>query len=374
MVIIWSCSSDKKNSIIYGKIDNASGKTIILEVLSPGNTKQIAAVTIDKNGDFKISCDSLSNSFHRLKIDDKNIIYLKINNGEKIEIIADYPDIQRNYSITGSDDCVLLKEMNARLIKSSDRLSELKDSVNKYKLIPDYNIDSLWEKTNEEARALYDSDKNYLIDFVKKNHTSAVIYMALYQYIGISPILMIENDLEIFEYVLEELQKYHPELEQASLLESEISKYKLLMKQRTNDYISLKPGMQAPDFILPNINSNNISLSSFKGKKTILCFWSSWSKTSVNSIKKLIPYINNSNISIILISLDTKAESWKASINNNQFDSFVNLCDLKTWESPVIKIYGIKLLPTFIFINAVGEIDVITEDPAEFLNLISNTN
>ncbi|MDD3859151.1 MAG: DUF4369 domain-containing protein, partial [Bacteroidales bacterium] len=193
MVLICSCNSDKNNSIIYGKINNASGKTVILEVLSPGNTKQISSVTIDKDGSFKISCDSLSNCFLRLKIDDKNFIYLKINNGERIEINADYPNIQRNYSITGSDDCILLKEMNVRLLKSSDRLSELKDSVNKCKLIPGYNIDSLWQITNEEARALYESDKNYLIEFIKKNHKSAVIYMALYQYIGISPILMIDN-------------------------------------------------------------------------------------------------------------------------------------------------------------------------------------
>ncbi|MDD3861267.1 MAG: thioredoxin-like domain-containing protein, partial [Bacteroidales bacterium] len=224
-------------------------------------------------------------------------------------------------------------------------------------------------------RALYESDKNYLIEFIKKNHKSAVIYMALYQYIGISPILMIDNDLEIFEYVLGELQKYHPKLEQTSLLESEISKHKLLIKQRTNDYISLKPGMQAPDFILPDINSNNISLSTYKGTKVVICFWSSWSKTSVNSVKKLMSTIaNNSDISLILISLDTKAESWKSSIQNNELDSYVNLCDFKTWESPVIKIYGIKMLPTFVIINNSGEIEIISEDFSEILNSINNTN
>ena len=79
--------------------------------------------------------------------------------------------------------------MNLRLIKSSDILNELKNKVNESALIPDYNTDSLWEVTNETARELYKSDKEFLTDFIKKNNKSAVIYMALYQYIGPSPIL-----------------------------------------------------------------------------------------------------------------------------------------------------------------------------------------
>lgn len=374
MVIINSCNSDKNRSTIYGKINNASGKTVILEVLSPGNTKQVASVAIEKDGSFKINCDSISNSFHRLKIDDNNIIYLKINNGEKIEINADYPDISRNYTVKGSDDCILLKNMNERLLKSSDRLNELKVAIENAKLLPDYNLDSLWQKTNEEARALFDSDKEYLIDFIKTNHKSPVIYMALYQYIGISPILMIENDLEIFEKVLVELKKYHPTLEQTALLESEISKYKLLLKQRTNDYVSLKPGMPAPDFVLPDINTKKMSLLSFKSTKIILCFWASWSKVSIKSAVKLVSEINNPKISIIFISLDTQAESWKAAVKNNQIDKHTNLCDLRTWESPVIKIYGIKTLPTLILIDTVGNIENITEDIDGLLKYLENNN
>jgi len=374
MVLFWSCCPKKNKSIIYGEIKHAEGKNITLEVLSPGNIKTVKTVTIEKDGSFEITCDSINNSFHRLKIDDQNIIYLRINEGDKIEINADYPEISRNYTVRGSDDCALLLQMNKRLLSSSDRLNELKENVNKYKLIPDYNIDSLWKNTNEEARALYDSDKKYLIDLIKANPKSPVIYMALYQYIGISPILMIENDLEIFEYVLKELKANNPQLEQTALLESEISKYKLLLTQRTNDYISLSPGTKAPDFVLPDISSKKISLSSFVGEKVILCYWASWSKTSINSILKLSETVKKSEIKLVLISLDTGAESWKAAIKNNQMESFVNLCDLKTWESPVIKIYGIKTLPTFVLIDEKTNIEIITEDLSDLINDIKTNN
>jgi len=372
MVCFCSCNSDKNKSVVYGKINNAGGKTIKLEDLSPGNIKTISEVKIANDGSFEITCDSLNNSFHRLKIDDHNIIYLRICNGDKIEVNADYPEISRNYTIKGSDDCILLKEMNSRLLQSSDRLNELKENVNKYKLIPDYNIDSLWQKTNEEARVLYDSDKKYLIDFIENHHKSPVIYLALYQYIGVSPILMIENDSEIFEYVLKELKIYHPELEQTASLESDISKHKLLIKQRTNEYVSLNPGTKAPDFVLPDEQSNKISLSSFKDVKIILCFWASWSRTSVDSAIKLSEIAKRNGHILVLISLDTQPESWKESIKNNDLTTNINLCDLKTWESPVIKIYGVKKLPSFVLINEKGNIENISDDINEFLNTLEN--
>ncbi len=363
MVSVNSCNNNKSNiTEISGKIENASGRTVYLEELSPGKTQTVATATIKDDGTFKIRLDSISDSFHRMKIDDNNVIYLRIIDGDKIEISAKYPGIVRNYEIQGSEDCKLLKEMNLRLIKSSDILNELKNKVNESALIPDYNTDSLWEVTNETARELYKSDKEFLTDFIKKNNKSAVIYMALYQYIGPSPILMIENEPEIFDFVLTELKKYHPELEQTALLESDISKNKLKETQKNRDYVSLSPGVDAPDFVLPDVNSKKTSLSAFKGNNVIICFWSSWSKKSVESVSELINYEKIPRLKIILVSLDTQPENWESAIKSNKLENMINLCDFKTWEGSVVKIYGIKTLPSFVLLDSEGKIELLTDD------------
>jgi peroxiredoxin len=363
MVSVSSCGHKKDHQIeISGQIENAQDKTITLEQLSPGNTKVVATTSTDSDGNFEFVIDSVANSFHRIKIDDDNIIYLRLVPGDEISISAKYPEVSKNYSIDGSADCQLLKKVNLRLIESTNKLNALKDEINAAKLVPDYNLDSLWEISNETARNLYNSDKQFLIDFIKENNKSAVIYMALYQYIGPSPILMIENEPDIFDFTLAELKKNHPKLEQTALLESDISKFKLREKQVNRDYVNLKAGADAPDFVLPDEKTQKISLSSLIGNNIIIAFWSSWSKASVKSVVQLLSLEKTTGLKIVLISLDTQPENWLTAIKNNKLGNMINLCDYKTWESSVVKIYGIKTLPSFVLVNSKGKIELISDD------------
>lgn len=372
MVSSFSCKHKNDESgkindvIISGKIENASGKSVTLQLLSPGNIVDLTTVPLDKNGNFKINLKDVPDSFHRLKIDDANIIYLKLDKGNHINIKAIYPGIARNYIIDGSPDCQLLNEMNLRLLESSDKLTELKDRINYAKSIENYNFDSLFNASNNEARVLYESDKEYLTSFIKTNNKSAVIYMALYQYISTSPILMIENEPEIFDYTLEELKKNHPKLVQTAKLESVIDQNKLMSKQINHDYIDLKPGTEAPDFVLPDVNSNKTTLFSLRGQKVIIAFWASWSKQSVVNLSDITELKYKKDLKIILISLDTDKKNWKNAIETNKISYLINVCDFKTWESPVVKIYGVKNIPYYILLDSEGKVISTSQSVRDF--------
>jgi peroxiredoxin len=174
---------------------------------------------------------------------------------------------------------------------------------------------------------------------------------------------MISSDLETFEFALGELKEYHPELEQTALLESDVNKEKLRQQQLSRDYVQLKPGVEAPDFVLEDAFSMKKSLSSFRGKNVVLAFWSSWNKPSAQTAAKLLKMCDDAGARLVLISLDTQKESWLNAIKSNNISTATNLCDFKSWESSVLKIYGIKSLPTAILINADGLIELITQDP-----------
>jgi peroxiredoxin len=358
-----SCDHEKNGTVfISGKIENAQGKTIFLELLSPGKVQTVAEVVIDNNGNFEITPDTLVNSFYRLKLDDKNVIYLRLDSGDEIEIEASYPIIAKTYKISGSEDCELLREMNLHLLESTSRLNEMNNQIVEARKIPNYNVDSLFDAINAEARVMYDADREYLKNFIGKNHKSAVIYMALYQYVSISPVLLIEADLETFEYALGELKKFHPELEQTALLESEVSKEKQRQQQRSRDYVQLTVGVEAPDFVLEDAFLIKKSLSSFRGKNVVLAFWSSWSKPSTQTAAKLVKICDETGAKLVLISLDTQKENWMNAIKSNGLSTATNLCDFKSWESSVLKIYGIKSLPSVILINEKGTIELISQD------------
>jgi hypothetical protein len=85
-------------------------------------------------------------------------------------------------------------------------------------------------------------------------------------------------------------------------------------------------------------------------------------KTSVNNIKTLKEINKNYNFKIILISLDTNKEKWLNAIKSNKIENFTNLCDFKSWESPVAKIYGLNVLPSYVVIDSQFIIQYLTDD------------
>ena len=154
-------------------------------MLLPGQIKPLVQTEINEKGEFKFELDSLQTCFYRLKIDERNTIYLRLNPNDEIEINASYPNIQANYSIDGSEESKNLKELNMYLMKSTKRLNEINDQIVAAYKIPNYDVDSLIEVLNVEARAMYKNDKEFLINFIKKHNESVIIYFALYQYVSI---------------------------------------------------------------------------------------------------------------------------------------------------------------------------------------------
>ncbi|MDD4148452.1 MAG: redoxin domain-containing protein [Bacteroidales bacterium] len=358
-----SCQHGSEKSIaIGGEISSYSNKTIVLEVLMPNSIDTLLITKTDKNGHFEFVIDSTPGGFQRIKIDDNNMIYLYLKNNDQITITGDYPNLARTYKITGSDESLLLKNMNLRLIESTDKLNGLKKQVGEAATTLGYNMDSLMNEINLTAQELYDSDKKFLIDFIKDKSSSPVIYMALYQYIGTTPILTPEKDIEIFEFVLQKLKENSPDLPHILLLESVVSNYKLQMQQLNRQYLNISVGSDAPDFELTDDKGDKRYLSNFAGENVIIAFWSSLNKTSVSNIKNLKEINKNYNYKIILISLDTNQEKWHKAIKSNKIEDFVNLCDFKSWESAVAKIYGLKSLPAYIVVDSQSQIQFLTDD------------
>ena len=195
-----------------------------------------------------------------------------------------------------------------------------------------------------------------------------IIYFALYQYVSISPILIIDQDIEIFQFVLEELKKHNPEFEQIALLESEISKELLRQQQFNREYGKLEIGKPVVDFDLPDINGNRVSLSKFKNQKIILAFWSSWNKVSLNAVLGLSKKLENQDVVLILIALDNAKDKWETAVKNNFLEKHINLSDLKAWESPVAKIYAVKSIPSFLLIDENQNLVAISDDYNEIID------
>ena len=105
-------------------------------------------------------------------------------------------------------------------------------------------------------------------------------------------------------------------------------------------------------------DGKSISLMEIKGKITLIDFWASWCgpcrKENPNVVKLYNKY-HSKGFEILSVSLDEKAESWKAAIMKDGL-IWYHVSDMKGWKSDYAQIYGIQAIPQTVLIDSEGKI------------------
>ena len=117
-------------------------------------------------------------------------------------------------------------------------------------------------------------------------------------------------------------------------------------------------GAKAPNFSAPNPQGELIELNKIKGKVTIIDFWASWCKPCRIENPNLVKLYNKYNakgLEIISISLDREAQKdfWIKAIEKDQLNWY-NISNLKFWQEPIAKLYGVNSIPATFIIDKNG--------------------
>ena len=114
--------------------------------------------------------------------------------------------------------------------------------------------------------------------------------------------------------------------------------------------------LPAPDFTLPNLAGNNVSLTDFRGKVVLLNIWATWCPPCVAempSMQKLYQELKDEGFLILAVSLDeTGVEAVKPFIDKHRLD-FPVLLDVK---GEIKNLYQITGIPESFIIDRSGTI------------------
>ena len=129
-------------------------------------------------------------------------------------------------------------------------------------------------------------------------------------------------------------------------------------------------GSEAPDFTLPDVDGNPVSLSSFRGKYVLVDFWAAWCpdcrKENPNIVSAWEKY-KNKNFAVLGVSLDRNRDQWLAAIEKDKL-SWTQVSDLKYWSSEAAVLYCIRWIPMSFLIDPEGKIIAIGLEGDELHN------
>ena len=131
---------------------------------------------------------------------------------------------------------------------------------------------------------------------------------------------------------------------------------KEMMNEANNRYLTAL-GKPAPYLQVKNINGRLSSVYE-KGHYSLIDFWASWClpcRKENAALKKLYKKYVSAGFNITSVSLDANKMLWLNAIKQDKLE-WQQLNDLKGWDSPVARMYGIKVIPMNYLINREGVI------------------
>lgn len=355
-----SCKDQGPCFTIQGNIADAKGEKLYLEALGIERLEVLDSVKLGSNGDFKFKHKRPeAPDYYRLRLADQ-VINVVVDSTETIEVKANKADMATNYTVTGSDESSVVKELTLKQMTLQSNVDKL--VKNDAKLTPQTIQDSLFNMVNAYKD---DVKRNYIF----KAPNSAYAYFALFQKLGnylIFDPLNSKDDIKCFQAVATSLDQHHPDAVRTKNLCT------IVMKGLRNMRAPQQKVLQIPedkikeatiiDIALKDLNGNTRRLTDLKGKVVLLDFTvyqNAVSPTRNLALRELYDKYAQNGLEIYQISLDADEHFWKTSADNLPW---ICVRDANGIYSNYLGLYNVTNLPSLFLINRANELKVRGEN------------
>ena len=372
ILFISSCNQDPNKITIEGSITNPVSGELVFNL--PDTSYE---TRVDANGNFKITLNQDSAQYVTLIHGERTRMFIKP--GDNIEVYFDTKEFDETMTYKNSPESSYLAY---KLISAEEKdfygeslyiaeLASYKLELENYKTNLMQRLDrfenSYFKKTEEKS--INASIERYLKRKESFSERTKEELLYLWEtsklskeynfYTLLSTLNRVEFDENLIEYekrmniALEPLKKLNDyEKERAK-----ITKIVASWRERKDDYDNMpNDGDMSIDFSYPNISSEMISLSSFRGRLVYVDVWATWCGpciAEIPSLERLQKDYENMDIVFLSVSVDTDKEAWEKMLIEDQLGGVQLWAD--GW-SQIAKSYAIFGIPRFMLVDKSGEL------------------
>ena len=354
--LLFAACSQQPTAIIEASIEGADQAQIVLRKLNFSKIQVVDTITTAPDGSFtyKVKLSGTSPGFYYLYYEGTKLASMVLLPKDKVMVNA---DLEGNFTVTGSEESLLLQAIDQEFLKTSAQLSELAD-----KSLSGEDVGLDMGKTYIEYRKT-------ALKHIFGHPNSITAATTLFQRFNDNlPVFGEVSDFFIFKQVYDSLKVVYPQSEYVLALKDEIAARERAF-ELSNKFSNAKEAL-FPDLEMPDNNGEMKRLSDFTGKVIILSFWSvaqDAHKMFNNDLAELYQKYNSKGLEVYQVSLDIDKASW-ASIVRSQQLPWTSVNDGNGISSPAMTAYNITQLPTFFIIGRDGTIagkDLFEKDELE---------
>lgn len=347
-------SCTEKKFRVEGTIKGANDSTLYLENMSLNGPVAVDSVKLSEDGKFSFAEKaSEAPEFYRLRIAGQ-IINVAVDSTETIGITAEYPGMASNYVVTGSEECMKIKELATMQMGLQAKVNAIAQSAY-------LGVDAVADSIDRVVESYKNTVKYH---YIFKEPMKAYSYFALFQTISLGNASSLifnprnsEEDVKVFAAVATSWDTYWPKAERGENLHNiaieGMKDIRIIDRQRAQQQIEAsKVSVNGCIEIALQDNKGQVRrLSDLTGKVVLLdfhVFASSESTKRIMMLRELYNKYHAAGLEIYQVSVDPDEHFWKTS---TAALPWICVREENGIQGTSLQLYNVQSIPTFFLID-----------------------
>ena len=372
LTVLAMVSCGEKKFHVEGTITDAKDSLLLFENVGIEEITVVDSVRLGEDGSFSFSgLAQEAPEFYRLRIAGQ-IINVSVDSTETITVKAKYPQMATQYEVSGSDNCLKIKELSLKQIELRQRAIAISN-----------NEDLTVKETNDSIYKLVNQYKEVVKkDYIYAEPNKAYAYFALFQTLGDMLLFNPRNnreDIKAFAAVATSWDSYYPNSARGANLHN--IAIEGMKNVRINDAAQaqqIDPSkVEEAGIIDVALNDNKGKmrhLKDLKGKVVLLdfhVFAANESPARILQLREIYNKYHAQGFEVFQVSIDTDEHFWK---QQTAALPWISVRAEGGIQSNTLTLYNVQSIPEFFLIdrgsNIVGRSQTIKNLEEAIKNLL----